>query len=71
MNWKKHIHSPRPTFQILNFESLDELGKVIFQCKLIVDNKMGKSSEGGNRESKRNQERIEITEKIRLKRVMK
>ena len=31
MNWKKlgGIHSPRPTLQNPNFESMDELGKVM------------------------------------------
>ena len=31
MNWEKlgSIHSPRPTFQNPNFESMDELGKVM------------------------------------------
>ena len=31
MNWEKlrNIHSPRPTFQNSNVESMDELGKVM------------------------------------------
>ena len=31
MNWEKlgGIHGPRPTFQNPNFESMDELGKVM------------------------------------------
>ena len=31
MNWEKlgGIHSPRPTLQNPNFESMDELGKVM------------------------------------------
>ena len=31
MNWEKlrSIHSPRPTFQNPNFESMDELGKAM------------------------------------------
>ena len=31
MNWEKlgNIHSPRPTFQNLNVESMDELGKLM------------------------------------------
>ena len=46
MNWKKlgSIHSPRPTFQNPNFESMDELQKVCPNLSITtVENKMGNS----------------------------
>ena len=35
------IHSPRPTFQDANFESIDKLGKVTPNLSFTVENKMG------------------------------
>ena len=45
MNWEKlgGIHSPRPTFQNPNFESRNELGKVMSNLSCTVKNKMGNS----------------------------
>ena len=43
MNWEKlgSIHSPRPTFQNPNSESMDKLGKVMFYKSDGNENKMG------------------------------
>ena len=42
MKWEKlgSIHNP-PTFQSLNFESMDELGKLCHNLSVTVESKMG------------------------------
>ena len=42
MNWEKlgSIHSPRPTFQNPNFESIDELEKLCPNLSFTVENKI-------------------------------
>ena len=49
MNWEKlgNIHSPRPIFQNLNAESMDELGKLCPNLSVTVENKMGNSQKIG------------------------
>ena len=49
MNWEKigNIHSPRPTFQNPNVESMDELGNVCPNLSFTVENKMDNSYQRG------------------------
>ena len=50
MNWEKlgSIHSPRPTFQNPNFESIDELEKLCPNLSFTVENKIWNSHKEKN-----------------------